>query len=108
MANPREQNRLHSLLSLLEKDPNDSFIKYGIALEYLSIKDYSKAEEYLKLLLQNDPDYVPAYMQYAQMKANQNKIDEAKDLFKKGIAAAQKTGDKHAAKEMEEFLDELE
>ena len=108
MTNPRGINRLNSLLSLYEKDPKDSFIKYGIALEYISMKNFSKAEEFLQLLLKDDPKYVSTYMQYAQMKASQNKTEEARDIFKRGILIAKETGDKHAAKEMEDFLDELE
>ena len=47
-------------------------------------------------------------MQYAQLKEKQNEIGRAKDLYKRGIQIAKETGDKHAAKEMEDFLDELE
>ncbi|MEO8398251.1 MAG: tetratricopeptide repeat protein [Ignavibacteriaceae bacterium] len=101
-------NRLTGLLDLHSKNPDDSFLNYGIALEYISLKDYSKAEEYLKNLLTLDPSYVPAYMQYAQLKEKLEQISEAKNLYRKGIEAAKKIGDKHAQKEMEEFLDELD
>jgi Tfp pilus assembly protein PilF len=100
--------RLETLFGFLEKDPVDSFTLYGIALEYLSIKDYKNAEKYLNKIFESDPDYVPAYMQLAQLRENQNEIDEAKNIYKKGIEIAKKTGDAHAAKEMEDFLDDLE
>ena len=99
--------RLESLLNLLKKEPEDSFLIYGIALEYISQKDYTKAEEYFKLLLQNDPKYVPAYMQYARLKENLNEIENAKNLYREGIKVAKEQKDLHAAKEMEEFLNEL-
>lgn len=101
-------NRLAALLNLQKKDPNDSFLQYGIALEYMSVKNYKEAEKYFKILLSRDPKYVPAYMQYALLKANQNEIEDAKDLYKQGIKIAKESGEIHAAKEMEEFLDELE
>lgn len=101
-------NRLESLLDLHKKDPDDSFLLYGIALEYLSLKDFDKAEEYFKNLLAKDSKYVPAYMQYAQLKEKQNQVGNAKFLYQKGIEVARETGDAHTAKEMEEFLDELE
>lgn len=103
-----KKTRLESLLDLLEKDPRDSFVKYGIALEYLSVKEYQKAEEYFKLILQDDPSYIPAYLQYGLLKSSQESNSEAKELFLKGIEIAKQAGDKHAAKEMEDFLDELE
>ncbi len=99
--------RLESLLELLQKDSNDSFLIYGIALEYMAQKDYKKAEEFFKKLLKYDPKYVAGYMQYAQLKAEQNEIQQARELYQKGITAAIDAGDNRSAKEMEEFLDEL-
>ncbi len=101
-------SRLDSLLQMLEKDPEDSFLLYGIALEYNSVKDYTNAEHYLKKILNSNPDYVPAYMQLALLMENLNKIEEAKDYYLIGITAAKKTNDTKAAKEMEAFLDELD
>ena len=101
-------DRLKSLLGLYEKDPNDSFVSYGIALEYISSGDFSKAEKYLSSLLKTDPKYVPAYMQLAQVKEKLNNFDEAADLYRKGIKAARDQGETHAANEMEGFLNELE
>ena len=101
-------DRLKSLLELYEKDPNDSFVSYGIALEYISLEEFEKAEEYLSSLLNLNPDYFPAYMQLAQIKERLNRFDEAADLYKIGIKTAKEQGDTHAANEMEEFLNELE
>jgi Tfp pilus assembly protein PilF len=100
-------DRLDALLAFYEKDPNDSFVIYGLALEYISRKEFDKGEEYLQILIKNDPKYVPAYMQYARLKENQNLIDDAKKLYRMGINAAKQIGDKEAVKEMEEFLNEL-
>ncbi len=102
------KNRLEGLLALFEKDPKDTFTAYGISLEYLSLKNYAEAEKYLKLTLENDSGYVPAYMQYAQFKEKLNQIDEAKEFYRQGIIKAKEAGDKKSAAEMEEFLDELE
>ena len=100
--------RLNSLFELYKKDPNDSFVAYGIALEYISVKNYDEAERFLTDIVFNDPDYVPAYMQLAQVKENLNMIEEARDTYKKGIEVAKKNSDLRTAREMEEFLSELE
>jgi len=101
-------NRLNSLLELYKKDPSDSFLIYGIALEYISANDYQKAEEYLILLLKNDSKYVPAYMQYAILKEKMDENDEAKRIYREGIIIAKELNDTKAAHEMEEFLNDLE
>jgi len=101
-------NRLEALLGMYEKDPKDSFLMYGIALEYFSAGKFEESKFFFEQLLESDPKYVPAYMQYARLKEKQNDIDGAKKLYRQGIKIANEAGDKHAAKEMEEFLDELE
>jgi len=108
MNNTGKSKRLDALLEFYANDPKDSFVKYGIALEYIKNKEYLKAEEYFKLILTDDPNYIPAYLQYGQMKVGQNNPAEAKVLYRQGIEIAKKAGDKHAASEMEEFLNELE
>ena len=100
-------DRLNSLLKLLEKDPDDSFLLYGIALEHISTSNYEEAERYLSSIIKKDPDYVPAYMQLAQVYENLNLIDKAKNIYKEGIKIARKNNDSHAADEMEDFLNEL-
>ena len=99
--------RLQSLIEIYKKDPNDSFVTYGIALEYISKENYAEAEKYLNEIITNDPNYVPAYMQLAQVKENLNKIEDAKDTYKKGIEIAKKNDELRTASEMEEFLNEL-
>jgi len=100
--------RLKSLLELYNKEPNDSFVAYGIALEHISAGNHEKAEVYLTSLLKSDPGYVPAYMQLARVKENLDRIEEAKDVYRNGIDVARKNNELRTATEMEEFLSELE
>jgi Tfp pilus assembly protein PilF len=100
--------RLKSLFELYNKDPNDSFVTYGIALEYISQEKFGEAEKFLLDIVSKDPDYLPAYMQLAHVKENLNKIEDAKDIYKKGIEVAKKNSDLRTASEMEGFLNELQ
>jgi len=99
--------RLEGLLGFYEKDPDDPFVLYGLALEYMSEDKNQEAENFFIKLLEKNPDYVAGYLQYAQLKEKENKIEDAKELYKKGIQAANKAGDRKSANEMEDFLDEL-
>lgn len=101
------KNRLEGLLKFYETDPKDTFTLYGIALEYISLKDFEKAEMFFQKIFEVDTKYIPAYMQYALLKSNLGETEKAKELFIKGISVAKEVGDTHAAAEMEEFLDEL-
>lgn len=100
-------SRLDSLLDLLSKEPDDAFLLYGIALEYMSVQNYQTAEEYFLKLLSVDPNYVAGYMQFALLKEKTGDIESAQKIYAEGIETAKKSGDFHAANEMEEFLNEL-
>ena len=43
--------RLEQLRLLAQKDPNDPFIKYAIALEYMSSNRFEEAAEILESLM---------------------------------------------------------
>ena len=101
------EDRVAKLKAFLEKDPDDSFTRYALALEYASQGDYQIAIAYLQELLHRDPDYVAAYQQLAVSFAGLGKRKEAVEILGKGIAVATKQGDLHARNEMQEALDEL-
>lgn len=101
-------SRLESLRQFLEKEPNDSFTKYAIALEYASLKDFSKSVAMLESLIIHDPDYVPAYHQLGNIHAQLDRVNEAIRSYEHGIEAAERTGDHHAQREMQEAIDDLD
>ena len=47
----------------------------------MSANNFEEAEKYFKSLLKNDSKYVPAYMQYAQLKERQNEIESCKGFL---------------------------
>jgi Tfp pilus assembly protein PilF len=102
------RSRLESLKQLLVEDPNDSFTRYAIALEYNSIGEPETAMNFLKEVIDRDATYLPAYHQLGQICARLNRTEEAKQVYRKGIELAQATGDIHAKEEMTEELEELE
>jgi tetratricopeptide (TPR) repeat protein len=102
------QSRLESLKQQLVEDPNDSFTRYALALEYNSLGEPETAVSFLKEVIDRDATYLPAYHQLGQICVRLNRTEEAKQIFKKGIELAQVTGDTHAKKEMTEELEELE
>ena len=53
--------RLEQLLAMLSSEPNDLFLHYALALEYISAGDQEKGIDQLKQIIQRNPDYLPAY-----------------------------------------------
>lgn len=98
------QNRKQQIEALLQEDPHDPFLRYALAMEYVSSGDDASAVEHFTKLLREHPDYVPGYMQFGQTLSRLNRLDQARQVFEQGIAAALRTGDAHAAEEMQAML----
>ncbi len=88
--------------------PNDPFLKYAIAMEYIAVGENEDAHTLFNELLEKFPDYVATYYHAAKMKAQNNQVHEAITLLRKGIEVAEKAADKHAANELRAALMDLE
>jgi len=100
-------DRAAALKEILEKNPDDAFARYGLALEYSRAGQVEVALGEFNSLLARHPDYVAAYQMAGQMLASVERREEAKDYLQRGIAAAQRAGNAHARSEMEGLLDEI-
>jgi tetratricopeptide (TPR) repeat protein len=101
---------LDQLLPLLAAEPNDSFLRYAVAMEYAKLGRRAEAIVEFAELLGRDPGYVPGYFMAGRTAQQSGDYDAARSFYERGIAAARKAGDSHAADEMSEaraVLDEL-
>ncbi len=103
----QNKTRRQRLEEFLAENPNDAFTRYGIALDCFRQGDLTAADSHFKTLLQNNPDYVPAYQMYAQLLTQDERKAEAKSVLVTGIEAAIRAGNQHARSEMESHLSEL-
>lgn len=95
------------LEELVAKNPNDAFARYGLAMECMNSGEAAAADTHFRSLLENNAQYVPAYLMYGQFLARESRNDEARQILTVGIAAAEKTNNQHARSEMEALLNEL-
>jgi len=104
---PEPSDRMRKLQSLLEKQPGDTFLLYGIALEYKKAGQTLEAIEYLDRVIGIDPGYCYAYHQKGLIHESTGNADSARQTYREGIAAAAKKGDQHAKGEIEAALEML-
>jgi tetratricopeptide (TPR) repeat protein len=100
-------DRIAVLTEILAQNPKDAFARYGLAMAYAA---EGKTEEALReygTAIENTPDYVPAYQMSAQTLMKLGRIDEARARLLAGLAACERTGNAHAASEMQGMLDEI-
>ena len=101
-------SRLEQLQKFLALDPNDSFTRYAIGLEYASQKMPERAIETFEALRAHDPAYVPTYYQLAAAYRDLKQPEKATAIYREGIARARAEKDQHAASELAAALEELE
>ena len=100
-------DRIAMLSEILAANPDDSFARYGLALEYSKAGQIEQALQEFKTLIEKNPDYTPAYFMAAQALAKASRVDEAKRMLVDGISSASRTGNTHAQSEMTAMLEEL-
>jgi Tfp pilus assembly protein PilF len=101
-------DRLTKLTAMLEREPNDTFLIYGLALEHKKLGDLPQAVKLLARVIELDPGYSYAYHQQGLAYESMGDLDSAKRSYRAGIQAAQDKGDTHAAGEIAAALELLE
>jgi predicted Zn-dependent protease len=101
-------SRLEQLQQMLLQEPNDEFLQYAVAMEYMSAGDTGKAVNALEQILLKNSNYLAAYYQLGKCLEDQNKIAEAKDAYEKGIAVAQAQNNTKTLNELREAIFLLE
>ena len=101
-------DRLSQLEELLREDPNDPFLKYGIALEYAKLGNLAEAILRIENLISEKPDYLGAYYQLGQYYEAVKNFDSAKKIYEKGILLAKEKKNMKTLNELREALQQLE
>lgn len=101
-------DRIATFRSFIERSPKDPFPRYGLAMELKSQQRHADADDAFAELIANFPDYVASYLQAAEVKQALGLADAAKELLRRGIAAAAAKGDGHSKKELEAALAQLD
>jgi Tfp pilus assembly protein PilF len=101
-------NRLTQLLAFLEKEPQDAFLHYGLALEYVKENQTEAARKEFEWLLAQKADYLPTYYQAAAFFTTLGEIETAQRVYLKGIEIAQSQQDAFALRELKSAYERFE
>ena len=100
--------RRRMLEESLASDPQDPFLRYGLAMQCLREGDVAEGRERLRSLIADHPaDQVAAHQQLGQSFLEFEEWDEAVRVLRAGVALAEKRGDRHAAAEMQGLLNSI-
>jgi tetratricopeptide (TPR) repeat protein len=101
------KSRLEMLEEMIAQDPNNSFVRYGLAQEYANNGRLDQAVAEFRRLAEANPDYTAAYFHGGRALHKLGRIEEAREMYQRGIEACTRTGNAHALSEMQAALDEL-
>lgn len=101
-------DRITQILAFLEDSPDDAFLLYALATEYVAKSDDEKAEKIFTQLLEKHPHYVATYYHLAKLQERKNDKETAKNTYQSGITIAKTNKEQHALSELQSALMELE
>ncbi|MDZ4817553.1 MAG: hypothetical protein SGJ20_01120 [Planctomycetota bacterium] len=90
--------------AMLADDPNDTFLRYSLAMELDKEGEHEQSLAEFARLQRDASPYVPAFFMAAQQLVRLNRIEEARSALRSGIDEARRQGNGHAAAEMSEML----
>lgn len=99
-----ESTRIEVLQQLLAQNPANTFVRYGLAMEFVKSGALQRAMQEFAAVLATDAAYGAAYFHGGQTLEKLGKLDEARDYYRRGVANA---GDPHARSELQSALDIL-
>jgi Tfp pilus assembly protein PilF len=100
-------DRINTLRGFLVANPNDSFVKHALALEYIKVGDDATAKILFEEILAHDASYIGTYYHLAKLLERTGDTKAAIACYEKGMEAAQKAGDRHAYGELRSAHEDL-
>ncbi len=100
-------SRLAQIQQMLAAEPLDPFLHYALGMEYVKQGDLDQGLAQFTAMNQQFPDHVAAWHQRGRLLVDRDETELARDVLRQGIAVAHRTGDSHAAGEMQGLIDLL-
>lgn len=101
------KSRIKQLARQIKNNPGDSFSKFALALELRKEGKFKNARILFEDILSSDPDYVGVYYHLGKLYETLDRLNDAKQLYKKGITVADKQKKSRTKKELNEALQQL-
>ena len=96
-----DMSRLEKLLEFLKNEPEDEFLQYALATEYLRLSETEKALQYYENLVNNHPGYVGTYYHLGKLYEALERKPDAITTYEKGMEVAKSKRDNHAFSELQ-------
>ena len=102
-----EKSRIESLKEALAADPEDTFARYALGLEYMSGNRFDEARDAFEEIRVLDPNYSATYYQLGKVYEQLGDETAARKVYQQGIYVTASQSDMHTKSELEQALNEL-
>lgn len=87
--------RIEAILAMLEKEPDDPFLHYSLAMEYAAGGRPDAAAAAFRRCRELDEDYLPTYVEAGKALRAAGKLDDARRTFAEARDLAARLGETH-------------
>jgi|SRR5262245_5711601 len=98
------ESRIQVFKEMLQQQPEEVMVWYGLATEYSKLGNWSEAAQALQNVVRLNPDYTAAYQMLGSALLNLGDRDGARQIWSQGIEAAGRTGAWKARQHLESLL----
>lgn len=95
------------LKEFLAKTPEDAFLNYALAIEYVGMGKDADAKTIFENLLETQPGYTATYYHLGKLYEREGRKDDAETIYRKGITLTMKNREQHAMAELQNALSNL-
>ena len=96
--------RIEKIQALLEKEPDDAFLNFGLAMEFVKAGRTEDALTAFDRTLSIDPNYSAAHFHKGNTLISLGRLEDARTVLENGVEVTKKNGDPHAQREIQELL----
>ncbi len=100
-------DRIEKLKEFLKTNPQDSFVRHALGLEYIKLGDDEGARSLFESIIAREPAYVGTYYHLAKLLERTGNTGEAIKIYEQGMEEAKKAGETHNYNELRGAYEEL-
>ncbi len=95
---------IQKLATYIKANPEDSFSKFALALEFLKEDDLKRARLFFENIYYSDPKYVGVYYHLGKLYERTGQFEKAVKMYEEGIEIAAEKKEKRTESELKEAL----
>lgn len=99
--------RIEKIKRMLQAEPDDAFLQYGLAMEFVSAQRYGEAVEAFRKCVELDDSNLPAHVEAAKAMRSAGDLKAAREMFAVAMELAAMQGESHVRDYIQQQLDGL-